>query len=462
MSDILSKTLSKVIQWCEPSSSEIKKLNTVAERTKALISRYSSPKIVGIVFGGSFAKGTWLKDDADIDIFVKIAASTSYQEFEELGKQIGLESLRKYKPSIRYSSHPYVEAFVRRIRVNVVPCYNVEKGKWKSAADRSPFHTQYIKDNLDEDKKKQVRLLKKFLKGIGVYGAEIATSGFSGYVTEVLILKFGSFKSVLETISNMKGVWGQEKKEVISIGKVDQDIIRTFNSHLIIVDPIDARRNLGAAISAESIGRFVLGARAFLERPSLDFFMESKTNRKDVRYSYKRLYPNLLIIEFSYSKRSPDVIWGQLKKSLNAVSTQLKLADFKVIRTACSTDEKKLAAFVFLLESLELWPYRERIGPEVFRRNATTSFISKNRKEAVFMWVDDEMKIRILVKRKETFAKSYLNLMLSEHIESSGVTMGLKTDIRQSLQIYTGEERRIKGIARDAVDKIIAKDLIIS
>jgi tRNA nucleotidyltransferase (CCA-adding enzyme) len=461
MSDILSKTLSKVIQWCEPSSSETKKLETIAEQTKALISRYDSSKIVGIVFGGSFAKGTWLKDDADIDIFVKIDASTSYQEFEELGKQIGLESLRKYKPSIRYSSHPYVEAFVRGIRVNVVPCYDVEKGKWKSAADRSPFHTQHIKDNLDEEKRKQVRLLKKFLKGIRVYGAEIATSGFSGYVTEVLILKFGSFKSVLETISNMKGVCGQEKK-VISIERADQDIIRAFNSHLIIVDPVDPRRNLGAAISAESIGRFVLAARAFLERPSLGFFMELKRNRKNVKYSYKRLYPNLLVTEFSYSKRSPDVIWGQLKKSLNAVSKQLKLADFRVIRTACSTDEKKLAVFVFLLESLELWPYSERIGPEVFRRNATTSFISKNRKESLFMWVDDGMKIRSLVKRKEIFAKRYLNLMLSKYIESSGVTKGLKRDIRQSLQIYTGEERRIKGITRYAVNKIIAKDLIIS
>jgi tRNA nucleotidyltransferase (CCA-adding enzyme) len=138
------------------------------------------------------------------------------------------------------------------------------------------------------------------------------------------------------------------------------------------------------------------------------------------------------------------------------------IADFKVIRTACSTDEKNLAAFVFLLESLELWPYRERIGPEVFRRNATTSFISKNRKETVFMWIDDEMKIRILVKRKETFAKNYLNLMLSEDIESSGVTLGLKSDIRQSVQIYTGAQRRIKGIAKDAVDKIFAKDLIVS
>jgi tRNA nucleotidyltransferase (CCA-adding enzyme) len=462
MSDILDKILSQIIKWCEPSSSETKKLKTIAEQTKALISRYNSPKIVGIVFGGTFAKGTWLKDNADIDIFVKIAASTSFEEFEELAKQIGFETLRKYKPTVRYSSHPYVEAFVRGIRVNVVPCYDVEIGKWKSAADRSPFHTQYIKDNLDDKKKNQVRLLKKFLKSIRVYGAEIAIGGFSGYVTEVLILKFGSFKSVLEAISNIKPGLGQKKKEIISIERADQDIMKTFNSHLIIVDPVDPRRNLGAAISAESIGRFVLAARALLERPSLDFFMESKRNRKDIKCLYKQLYPNLLVIEFSYSKRSPDVIWGQLKRSLNALSKQLKLADFRVIRAACSTDEKELAVFVFLLESLELWPYRERIGPEVFSRNATTSFISKNRKEALFMWVDDEMKIRSLIKRKEKFAKRYLNLLLSENIEISGITMGLKTDIRQSLQIYTGEERKIKGITRDAVNKIITKDLILS
>src|SRR5919197_1208748 len=291
MTDLLTKTLSDALKWCEPTDSESKKVKTIADQTMALITKYNSPKIVGIVFGGSFAKGTWLKNDADIDIFVKLHASINYREFEEFGKQIGLESLRKYKPTIRYSSHPYVEAFIRGIRVNVVPCYDVEKGKWQSAADRSPFHTQYIKDNLDEEKRKQVRLLKKFLKGIGLYGAEIATSGFSGYVTEVLILKFGSFKSVLERISNIKGGSGGEK-EVISIETVDQDIVRTFNSHLIIIDPVDPRRNLGAAISTESIGSFVLAARAFLQRPSLDFFIGSKRDTRDLTYTYRQLYPN--------------------------------------------------------------------------------------------------------------------------------------------------------------------------
>jgi tRNA nucleotidyltransferase (CCA-adding enzyme) len=457
MSDVIGETISKAIKICEPSPFEFKKLKTVAEQTKAIVTLYNSPKIISIILGGSFAKGTWLKKDADIDIFVKISTSTSFEEFEDLAKRIGFESLRRYRPTVRYSSHPYIEAFVRGVRVNVVPCYDVEKGKWKSAADRSPFHTKYVMDNLDEKKRNQVRLLKKFLKGSGVYGAEIATSGFSGYVAEVLIIKFGSFRAVLEEFSNING---REKKHVISIEKADQDIIKTFDSRLVIIDPVDPRRNLGAAISAGSTGIFVLAARAFLERPSLDYFLESQRNSKYSKYAYPRLYPNLLVIEFCYSKRSPDVIWGQLKKSLNALSKRLELADFNVIRSACSTDEKKLAAFVFLLESLKLWPYRERIGPEVLMGDAADNFISKNRDESILMWIDDEMRIRNLLKRKEIFAKAYLNSVLTEHIKSSGITTGLTKDIQRSLQIYTGDERKIKGIARDAICKIIAKDVM--
>src|ERR687886_752315 len=248
---MIDTVISKALQDCQPSNREIKKLMTIADEAKKLVVKHISSKVIDVVFGGSYAKGTWLTGDADIDIFIKIDPSLNTNEFEELGKQIGLQSLKRYRPYLRYSDHPFVEAFVNGVRVNIVPCYNVEKGKWKSAADRSPFHTMYVIDNLDEDKRNQVRLLKKFLKGSGVYGAEIATSGFSGYVAEVLVLKFGSFRTVLEEFSNISR---REKKHVISIEKPDQDIVKTFNSHLVIIDPVDTRRNLGAAISAESVG----------------------------------------------------------------------------------------------------------------------------------------------------------------------------------------------------------------
>ena len=42
------------------------------------------------------------------------------------------------------------------------------------------------------------------VKGIGIYGAELSIAGFSGYVTEVLVLKYGDFKNVIKNIATMK------------------------------------------------------------------------------------------------------------------------------------------------------------------------------------------------------------------------------------------------------------------
>ena len=68
--------------------------------------------ISDIVLGGSVAKGTWLKDTADIDIFIKLDADSNRTDLEhslEIGKNT-LNSLKGYSWSLRYSEHPYIEA----------------------------------------------------------------------------------------------------------------------------------------------------------------------------------------------------------------------------------------------------------------------------------------------------------------------------------------------------------------
>jgi tRNA nucleotidyltransferase (CCA-adding enzyme) len=192
-----------------------------------------------------------------------------------------------------------------------------------------------------------------------------------------------------------------------------------------------------------------------LAKPSLDFFKEKEKKYAEVS---KKLYANLLIVEFTYLKRSPDVIWGQLKSSLNAMSKQLKLADFRVIRSICLTDEENSAALVFLLESITLPPYAEKIGPEIHRRNATANFISKNNKEALLMWIDREMKVKSLVKRKATDAKDYLRPLLTKRIEDKGIKMEPIEDTSGAILIYTGDERKIKGLVKNAVYKLITTE----
>jgi tRNA nucleotidyltransferase (CCA-adding enzyme) len=443
----VSAVVAKALPLCDPSPSEENRISAVAKEAKALVDRHiaSLGDVTEVVFGGSFAKGTWLRGDADIDIFFKVKPSVAVEKFEELGKNVGQKVLKDHRPRLRYSDHPYVEAYVKKVRVNVVPCYDVEQGKWQSAADRSPFHTEFISSNFDSEKRNQARLLKKFFKAAGIYGAEISTGGFSGYVSEVLVLKYGSFENVLRAAAD----W--QERQVVAAGGYDPDVVKGFTSPVIIIDPVDSRRNLGTAISPESVGKFMLAARAFLDRPSVQFFKENPRNP-----AAGKLHPNVLVVEFSHRERSPDIIWGQLKRSVNAIAKQLKIADFVVLRSSCVTDEKNSAALAFLLETIILPPYTKNKGPEVFRRNDTASFLF-NRKKPLVTWVDKEMRVAMLVDRKATDARKFIRSLLA-NMENSGVTKDL---IAGKLQIYSGSDRKIKGVAKEAVGEVISTERLI-
>src|SRR5437660_1395852 len=180
------KVLEQVKKFIIPTAKEQEKMKELAEYSLQLVKEQATkfPNVVGVEIGGSYAKGTWLQGKVDLDIFVKLEEDTDEKTFESVGKEIGFGALKKFKPYVRYSDHPYVEADIKGTPVNVVPCYDVQAGQWKSAADRSAFHVELVKTRLSEAQKLEVRLLKKFMKGVGVYGAEIEKEGFSGYRSE--------------------------------------------------------------------------------------------------------------------------------------------------------------------------------------------------------------------------------------------------------------------------------------
>jgi tRNA nucleotidyltransferase (CCA-adding enzyme) len=451
-----SALISKVLPLCEPTHSQERRIARASQEAKAHVDSYVAQldEVVDVVFGGSFAKGTWLPDHADIDIFVKIKRSVGAEKFEEMGRQIGSKALKMYGPKLRYSDHPYVEVFVKNVRVNVVPCYDVEQGKWQSAADRSPFHTQYISSHFDNEKRRHARLLKKFFQSVGIYGAEISTEGFSGYVSEVLVLKYSSFENVLRSAAD----W--QERQIIAVCDYDSDFVKAFNSPLIIIDPVDSRRNLGTAISQESVAKFMLAARTFLEKPSIEFFRESNKKYRCNGPSKKLLLPNVLVVEFSHEKKSPDIIWGQLKRSINAIAKQLELAHFEVLRISCITNERNSAALAFLLESITLPAYTKKKGPEIFRRKDTASFLSnRKRTKPIAIWVDREMRIAMVIERRFTDARKFVKSLLITHRENSGISKDL---IVNKLQIYSGSDRRIiRGLAKEAIGDVISTERLI-
>jgi tetrahydromethanopterin S-methyltransferase subunit F len=62
-----------------------------------------------------------------------------------------------------------------------------------------------------------------------------------------------------------------------------------------------------------------------------------------------------------------------------------------------------------------------------------------------------------LVKRKTTNAKEYVKLILANK-KDVGVTKGLIEDIQETLQIYTGDEKEIHGLVKNAIYKLVTTD----
>ena len=434
MRDVLLQATKLVI----PSKKSQHEKNADAKKAFMLVNKQISkyPEIIDIEFGGSYSKGTWLPDKADVDIFIKFKKSTPEKKFTEIAKKIGFDALRGFRPYVRYSEHPYVEATIRKTKVNVVPCYDVKVGKWQSSADRSPFHTEFMLKSLSGQMKNDVRLLKAFLKSNKIYGAEIAKQGFSGYVAEVLVWSFGSFDNVIKSIAEIK------PNEII--GKSS----KKFDTAVVIMDPIDSNRNLAAAVSEENIGKFVLSCRAFLKNPSINYF-KSKTRK----ISEDNL-ENVILVSFDYKPRSPDIIAGQIKRAAGSLAVQLDIGGFKVLRHTTVSDEKK-ANLLFLMQSLEISKNHVRDGPEFFSDSDSNSFILKNVKKSKLMWVGKDQKIHAIEKRKHSVAKKFLDDVLKNQLNKSGIPKGLESDFKKGYKIVTGKKVLSKSI-KEAVSELVS------
>ena len=427
-----------------PTKIKNEKLNNVANIAMKLVSKEITKytEITSIHYGGSYAKGTWTSEKPDIDIFVKFKKSTSEKKFKSISKKIGFNALKKFKPYTRYSEHPFVEAVIKNIKINIVPCYDVKAGEWKSAADRSTFHTEFILENLSGPLKDDVRILKYFMSVNGIYGAEIAKQGFSGYVAEVLVYYFGSFTNVLKEIAKLKN--GN------AIGKPR----KKFDSTIIIIDPVDSNRNLGAAISTENVGKFILLSRAFINNPSIQFF---RNQRK--KLSSKNILNNMLVLKFQYKKSPDDTIAGQIRRAVNSLSSQMEIAGFKILRNSSLTLEKNHAALLFLMDSLTISENQTHDGPSVFEENFSTKFVSINRKKSRIMWIGNNAKIMTLQKRSHTSAKLFLNDLIQNHLNKSGIPNGIKSDIK-NMKITTGNNIADKSIKEAILELVTTNDKI--
>jgi tRNA nucleotidyltransferase (CCA-adding enzyme) len=455
MQDKMEQVLRTVLKRITPKKSERAKIEALAkklERKVAAAARESDVR-AKIRVEGSVAKDTWLNMEPDIDVFMRVPTSIPRKSLGDVCLKIARKATESSEQIERFAEHPYLEAIVEGVRVNIVPCYEVKGGEWLSATDRTPFHTDYMKKRLDDQMRDEVRLLKKFMKGIGVYGAEIKVGGFSGYLCELFVLHFGSFLNVLKAFAEL----GQ--KMVIDIEHYyknrDNELGLLFGEPLVIVDPVDRARNVASAVRPEKLQCFVVSSRAFLRKPSLDFFYPPKTKALTARQLEKRLKKRgsaIVFVTFSKVESVPDVLWGQLFRSQRSLRKLVELSDFVLLRNVVWSDEKSLSVFVFEVEQSCIPPVKKHLGPPIEKESECEKFLQKHKNGVGTVcgpYIEDGRWV-VMVRRKHTKVVELLRERLKDGGKNAGIADQISKKLREGFEILVSEE--ILGVYRRNVD----------
>lgn len=374
----LEELLSEVLRRETPSPAERERAERIASRVVEALRGAARALGVGaaVEIEGSFAKDTWLSGDVDVDVFLLFDPSVPLEELRSRGLEIAKMAAGALGAGWRerYASHPYLTLEVEGFEVDVVPAYRVPSpAHIKSPVDRTPFHTAYVRSKLEADPalKGEVRLLKRFAKGVGVYGAEIKVEGFSGYLVELLVIHYGSFLRVLEAASS----WRPYRTVVDVEGHYSspREALARFRAPLVVVDPVDPKRNVASPVSLDSMARFIAAARAFLRGPSLAFFYPPPPERRPLSELLEGRA--LAAVKLRVPPLPEDVLWGQAKRALKALSHGLERFGFTVFNASAWAGEGELV-LLFELESLELPPLEKHYGPPVYSDH-DVRFLSK-------------------------------------------------------------------------------------
>ncbi|MFQ6136370.1 MAG: CCA tRNA nucleotidyltransferase [Candidatus Hydrothermarchaeales archaeon] len=422
-----------ILEKIKPDEGDEKEVLGIGEKLLRETRREVEKVDAGIIpiLVGSISRGTWLKYEKDVDIFLKFPTKYEKEELEKVVTKTARKILKN--PVKRYAQHPYVTGEYEGYEVEIVPCYDIEStSQLKSAVDRTPFHDRFIKANI-EGGEDEVRLLKQFLKGVGCYGAEAKVEGFSGYLCELLIVFYGSFENVVKSALN----W--EAQHVIDLyDDYDrEEVSKKFSSPLVFIDPVDKNRNVASALSEQKFYEFAVAAREFLKSPSEKFFFPEKrrVERAKLLKKFGERTTSLIAITFSKPNVVDDVLYPQLRRACHTIKNVLNENDFRLMGLDFSVSDK--VYILVELENIEIPTSKIHFGPQInspqeekflkkyedFEKKLTEPFIKGDR------WC-------ILIEREYTNAKDLLVEFLSQKdLGKRGMPRYISAEIGRGFEI---------------------------
>lgn len=358
-----------VLEEIRPTREELNHMYSLAGRIISDIR--SSGKAEGMMVG-SVARKTCVHGDRDLDIFMLFDPALSREDLEQEGLALARGIASGYTDIIRekYAEHPYLNATIDGIDVDLVPCYRVVQATGiQSAVDRTPFHNRYVSSRIGS-LTDEVLLLKQFVKAGGVYGSDQMTEGFAGYLCELLILYFGGFHALIQEASTWKpGVFID----------IEHHAAKRFDDPMVVIDPVDPCRNVSASVSVTRLLEFIELCQGYLKSPSPWFFYRPPIcilTKEEVEALLSGRESAFIAITFKTPPYIEDIVVPQLRKSLQAITDLLRRHEFVLARAdTWMLEDRCMLLFELLVDTLPAVRYHA--GPPVTTPVNASRFLEK-------------------------------------------------------------------------------------
>ena len=324
-------------------------LERVARVRAALLERVtqaardrSSPLVRALV-AGSAARGTFLADRLDIDLFLLFPPDLPRDRLREEGLALGRAVLTD--PETRYAEHPYLRGRFEGFSVDAVPGFAISDPAHPiSPVDRTPFHQEHLAARETPEVVAQVRLAKQFFRALGVYGSEARTEGFSGYLVELLVIRFGSLRALLAAARS----W----RVPVRLAAPGQEPPRLPTAvALVLADPVDPNRNVASALSRRNLGLFILAAGAYLDAPHVRFFEPRAPVPLSREEAARRVHlrgTHVTVVLLPRPDLVDDTLYPQVRKAARAIAEELARSDFTVLGQTSAADAQSVVVAIEL------------------------------------------------------------------------------------------------------------------
>jgi len=318
----------EVLEDIIPIQNELTLISDIIKKLKKLLDEKAQQLEINYTKiepqGSTGIKQTQLRNDFDIDLFIGLNYDLYKPKYEGLSKNKFKKASKKdflnlcnnwikksltlkefRNPRLLYAEHPYVTvdyvAENYKIKIDIVLFFDldlnfIDKFGPVTAVDRSPWHGRFIKNNLTEEQRNEVRILKQFFKANHCYGDKSAVGkvGFIGYSAELLISHYGTLQNLFSNFKLLKNNPIDFHNRSIN----DLRQIHHFqNDYLIITDPIDKNRNVASAISEKAYKYCNQRIKEFLENPKKKFFVIEEIPGINISNVDRSLVDNIFIVE---------------------------------------------------------------------------------------------------------------------------------------------------------------------